>query len=661
MVARFTAGRNMSSDTNEIGEIEGETGEGGTPDDRPPAPTTLDFIVAALASIAVIGAILSAPVLLTHDGPHHIYLVHVQNHFSDADSIYPSFYRPSNSITALGFTLLFGPLEDALGWKAALRISLSLICLTWAWGAFRIAQVVHHRRATLGLLGFGIVLQWSLYMGFFSYVLSVGIGFFVVALAIRHETWGPRTRIAIALLLGVQSLYHLFAAQMVAACLLCAVFVRHPVRRWPREVALLALMGAPAIAVLLSTTGAFGADSGGVPDIFKAIVWPSLGDRLRLLAATFTGGPWWRSWPPLLLSGIALVFALIRWRKRQLSSSEKTLLLSSLLLFVLSQLLPFHMPQWEYVSPRFVPVAVVLALALLPVERLRLPAQKTIATILAFAYVAASLFWTARFNQRQYEACEDLMSGIETPYHETGAGVRLPVLLDTLCANVDDWREADMPFVEPAFNAGLYYAIEQGGIVPFAFTVSPKIHPFVFTRGGLQTVLPIPERISLGKRFNDARRMGDLKAQSDAALRFGAFGSTKQDIIYYGPELPRSLLETRGFVTDYTKGKLWLSHFKGCSARLIVQAERANEVVVEYGWIPVFDVIQTATIVMNDNQGIANLSKLPCQNAWIRAYRDVDHSGTFTATDVPCAESVDGGWIAVPSTAGKEIVCSIDR
>jgi hypothetical protein len=241
------------------------------------------------------------------------------------------------------------------------------------------------------------------------------------------------------------------------------------------------------------------------------------------------------------------------------------------------------------------------------------------------------------------------------------AGVRLPILLDSLCGEPERWQDADMPFVEPAYNAPFYHAVEYGGIVPYSFTTNPKIHPFVYTANGVEAIVPLPDRGELGRAFRAAQERNNRGKQEEMVLRFGLFGSSKSDIIYYGPAWPRDLLQSRGYVTDYTNGKLWLAQFKGCSGSMEIFPPNLEGIIVEHGWLPFFDFRRKVTVEPEGPRQIAQLAAMACQDAWVRPYLDVDGSGSFSPGDVTCSQSNEAGWIPVPSPQGQVIPCHIVR
>jgi hypothetical protein len=92
--------------------------------------------------------------------------------------------------TDLLFDLILGGLFKVVGAEAAQRISVSLVVLTFVWGAFAFISVVSGRRAwhlmpVVAMLAYG----WVFHMGFFNFYLSLGLCFWVLALAWEWKPW----------------------------------------------------------------------------------------------------------------------------------------------------------------------------------------------------------------------------------------------------------------------------------------------------------------------------------------------------------------------------------------------------------------------------------------------------------------------------------------
>jgi|SRR5271157_1421978 len=103
--------------------------------------------------------------------------------------------------TNLLFELILSGLLKVAGVAAAQRISVSLVVLIFVWGAFAFTSAVSGRRAwhlmpAIAMLAYG----WVFHMGFFNFYLSLGLCFWVLALAWEGK---PRRLAAAAPLLAL--------------------------------------------------------------------------------------------------------------------------------------------------------------------------------------------------------------------------------------------------------------------------------------------------------------------------------------------------------------------------------------------------------------------------------------------------------------------------
>src|SRR5262245_47908126 len=85
----------------------------------------------------------------THDGPQHIYAVHVANHLGDAARGWSQWFEIARPVTSLGFAAVFGPLDLWLPWPTALRYALAALAVFWAIAVWALARALHPQRAWL--------------------------------------------------------------------------------------------------------------------------------------------------------------------------------------------------------------------------------------------------------------------------------------------------------------------------------------------------------------------------------------------------------------------------------------------------------------------------------------------------------------------------------
>jgi hypothetical protein len=88
------------------------------------------------------------------------------------------------------FDLMLSGLFRLLGAELAQRLSISMVVLTFVWGAFAFVSVVSGRRPwalmpSIAMLAYG----WVFHMGFFNFYFSLGLCFWAMALAWEWKPW----------------------------------------------------------------------------------------------------------------------------------------------------------------------------------------------------------------------------------------------------------------------------------------------------------------------------------------------------------------------------------------------------------------------------------------------------------------------------------------
>lgn len=615
----------------------------------PPSPAPSARVTVGLALVASLGLVCALAVvryLPTHDGPQHVFLAHLENHYSDPGAIYSDYYKPTTALTSKGFSLVYGPLAELLPWRPALQITLGIIVLTWAWGVMAFVNAVSPRRRMLGLLGFGLAFQWTLYMGFFSFLISTAVGLFTLAVAFGAKEWPWKRRLAIGALLFAQAICHVFAAEVVGLTLVVLVAFRSPRRAWPRELGLLALMGLPTALIGIHAAGWIGSTSSELPLSQAERVWPQLAVRIELLASAFAAGPWWRSWPPILVAVVGIGSAVRRTLRKTSTADERALLVMSVLLGVAALAFPLHMRQWEFMSVRFIPMAVVFGLVLVPIEALDgRRAQVVHGAIVAMA--ASAIAWAGWHNKRLEQACGPALAGLDADL--TAAGPRLPIVLDPSCNALSEKKTFALPGAEPLLNLGALYAVQQGGVVPYAFVGIPQLHGFVLTRGGFRRFPDQPDRKKFWGGLAQSDPVADAPFRASLLASLAHTGTAYQDVIFYGPVADRAQLSSRGYVTEFGNDGLWIGRYRGCPLKVEVSVAgpQAAPLFVELGWLPLAEVADTRVMppsTKGDERIVSvQFDTAPCGGVWLRAGLDKDGSGHWKPASGSCeGASIDG-------------------
>ncbi|APR78459.1 Hypothetical protein A7982_03806 [Minicystis rosea] len=617
----------------------------------------------ALASLGVIASLWIVDYLPTHDGPQHVFLGHLSNHFDDPGAGYAAWLERGHPRTALGFNVLFAAFEKFAGWRTALKLTLTLTALAWGFGHVALSRALHPQRAALGLVGFATAISWSMYMGFFSFTLSVAVGLTTLAVAAGAWPWTPKRRLAVAALLSVQAVAHIFAAELTGLVLLLMVALAPrppevaPERAAParaKELGLLALMGLPALII---AAGAANPES-------RASEWLSLADRFTVLPRMLLPGPLFRAWPPLLLGLAGLAVVAARVRRAASSHVELAVAGASLLFLACAFFAPLHLAAWEFFAPRFLPFACLLGAALIPLERLDAARRRAVIAGLA-GLAAMSLVWAARTAVALRARVDDALSGLSAPLDRKGPRLVVPMDPFAGLAVRGDEAHAEIPYYAPLFNLGALYAVAQGGVPSYTFVTNPQLHSFVFSAAGKERY---PE-------LYDPADLRDPRVASDPAVRaalmtfLAAVGTPFADVVVHGRPEDGDLLADRGYVTDYRRGGLFIGRFEGCpvTIEVVTPSPRPAAVFVEYGIDPLPRAIDHTVLppepTASGEHAVGKLvPRAPlCGPSWLRATLDVDRSGGPSKGDRFCDGADAKGRVHLLPKRGQTITCRIDR
>jgi hypothetical protein len=619
------------------------------PSAGPRASVTLFLVVATALSVLVALGVALPDYLPTNDGPEHVFASHAARHLDDPALGYGRYLKLGSSFSQIGFDRLFSTWETLLSWRSALRASLATMVLVWAWGVVALAVALGGRRFWLGLFGFAGAVQWVLYMGFFSFYLSTGLGFSVLALALWRPDFTRRWRVVLGAALMCQALVHPIPAIVTGLAIVIARAWHVPRRGLGRELGLLMLMGAPAALVALASAGpqATGDETGYLP----------LADHLGLAIRAFTSGPAWRVWtPPLCAVGAAALIAGQRtWRKDARCGALFSL---GVLLALVAIFAPDNLAGWQFFNMRFTPTASIVLVVLIPYERWS--RRLRIASLLALiGFAAASNLWALGYNLRLRAASAELLAGLDVPIRRSG--LRLPIILEPRAGEPQAKMERTIPHGTANWNVGSLYAVAQGGVPAWSFTDLAQLHHVVWRwpeRQGLRP--PRPERgfeWSLSEPVvvaHPERRQAEINYLLSYAPAY-------EDVIFYGrPEEVRWLHE-RHFTIDYEKGGLAIARFHACPATLELAAGPSGHsaTLLAYGWAPSRETTLADTLPTAPGAVAArpwHVGTSPCGEIWFRVLFDNDGNGRLSPGDTTCLEANAQGVLGARMVEGGGVV-----
>ncbi len=606
------------------------------------------LVMAILLSVLVGVAVAAPDYLPTNDGPEHVFASHAARHLDDPTTGYGRFLRLGASFVLVGFDSLFGFWERFLSWRGALRASLVVMTLFWAWGVMALAAAVGGRkRIWLGLFGFAAALQWQLYMGFFSFYLATGFGFYVLALALWKEDWNWLLRVAIAMALLIQASLH----PMPALCTLMVTTLLAACRKRRRsllhEAIGLALMASPCVAFVLAT------NAGPRLATMHNLALP-LAERAGIAVSAFVSGPAWRSWalPICALLGGALAIAGKQWRE---DGRRWAVLASGFASALVATLAPFHMSIWQFFNMRFSPLAAILLVVLLPIERWPSLVRR-VGLVLLLVYATASNVWALGYNLRLRQASDDLLSGLQAPIHRRG--MRLPLIIEPRAGEPQRKSSRTFPYATANWNIGSIYAVQQGGVPAWTFAETDILDPVVWRwpeQKGLRP--PRPER-GFEWWLSEPETLVVPGARKAAVSHLLSYAPYYEDVIFYGRPEEVDWLRQRHFAIDYERGGLAIARFRACPAALaIFPGTRGHAAtILQFGWAPSTQpTFSTTMAAENRTQAPRRWSvpESPCGDVWFRVLFDNDDSGKLSPGDDTCVEASPQGvlnaHIAAPS------------
>jgi hypothetical protein len=194
------------------------------------APSAVSFIRPQWLSVGLVSALLAIPCVWHRrieagDLASHVYNAWLAQLIAKGQA--PGLYLVNRWDNVL-FDLMLLKLGNLFGLAAAEKISVFVCVLVFFWGAFALISAVAQRRAwflvpCVAMLAYG----WTFNVGFFNYYLSVGLGFFVIALVWRAVV-GAGSRASGALVHTRGTWARWGRGAVVGAVLTALVFMAHP-------------------------------------------------------------------------------------------------------------------------------------------------------------------------------------------------------------------------------------------------------------------------------------------------------------------------------------------------------------------------------------------------------------------------------------------------
>jgi len=365
------------------------------------------FFMAVVAFI-VLAPIWASPVLVTTDGPSHLYNSVVNQSIRSGQQPFVSYltvregWRPNR---AADFVL--SHLGPALGWEAAER-ALFTICVVASLVTFLfLLQPSEHLISWLVPIAAWMSQSWFVWMGFYDFSLSVSI-FSALALVLEHGK-GTARHLAIQVLLGLLYFSHLFTFA-VGVALVFGVFAWRTLRAdGPWWDALAVVPGLSVLVFAIRTgEGAAAVDPHWV-GVGKSVAGLVLGDFIVSFHpfAVFVG---------VLIMAAVWAAALLRIRSARAEGlwSFTGIEIFAMLLLVVSVFAPFQFGDGSYIPARLRFLAVILFLptmaSILPLNFRPLVTWAGAAVLAALAMHGVLILSASRNVNRDLNTIQNLLT-----------------------------------------------------------------------------------------------------------------------------------------------------------------------------------------------------------------------------------------------------------
>lgn len=549
----------------------------------PPAPRTDDAVretIAVAVSAVVLAALVAAvvlgvPLFVTNDGPQGTFQAYVEAHHGDPSSIVARQLDLGVGLGGRGHQLVYRAIAAVVPFPRAYAATQIVHALSVAGGTFALARAVAGRTTPLALAGFALAFGWSFFMGFFPFVVGLGGGLFVVALAVASPRPMLLRRVAVSALLALDLVLGHPVAAATAFVVVAAVVVSRaqaeedPEERPDRQRDAWTWMGLTAlpfvvVAILLATAGREMAE---VKESSQ-LAWPTFREWIAATPKLAAPGIGVFGWGFVALAAFALLRAL-----RRPDATTRALAGVGLLFLAVALFGPLDAPGWQYLAPRFFVPAFALAIA---VTAAHVP--RVAGWVAAVAVSALALFGARRASTHYASACHDAIDGLFQPIPRRG--MQLPILFDSMCGLPTDASANVVPHLQPALHLHALFAVHHGGSVPFVFAGPPMVH-LLTARNPPPAPVPPLELWGLAK---DGPITGDAKVRARAVDELLGYGLSYENVLFFGAtDRDEAQLRARGYATDVRRGSFLSARGASCAVDVVVPVRPKDPPVMVAG------------------------------------------------------------------------------
>jgi hypothetical protein len=428
--------------------------------------------------IAHIGLVWWLPYLPTQDGPSHIYNLVILHDLLNGGKEWGDFFSYQlSAVPNLGFILLAYPLLHFFPPLVVEKIFLSLYIVLMGVSVPFFLRTFEKPAFPISYFVFPVIFNYTLFMGFYSYIVAVPLFLLAFSLAWRIRNSSTVCKFLCLNILGIVIFYvHLIPfIFFLLSLIVITVAESADCKKNIKNLLKLLLITSPSILNLLYYLKF--STSSSMPD-FSYLLSLSRYVRLFIELLYFSTAnflPWQILPASLFMLLIVMIgYHSIRYilrrqlQTRNITASEKTLLYFSLILIFIYLLAPFSFGGGLYFNERFPWVILLISLPILRIPETIL--SKRIIWIVIAGVVSIFFIFNAVILWRQSSKVEKFLSGLH---------VKLPkgALVMTYKPNAPQMTTVDI-----LLHTSSYYGILKGYVDIGNYEADTDLFPIRFNK-----------------------------------------------------------------------------------------------------------------------------------------------------------------------------------
>ncbi len=566
------------------------------------------FLVLRLATLE--------PAAISNDGPQHLWAAFVEAHDVGGYTL----HAPPTSNGA--HQLLLGLLGLGLEPLRALAVAGVIVAALFAGGFASLCLACDRRRWPLALFGLGAGDQFAALAGTLPFLLALAAGMGVLAWTLVAPSARTSTKLATSAGLLFTAWLHIVPAAIFGVVVTIVAVARGPTRI--RVLLESVLMGGPALAVVAMTIG----QPTSSVEVHSVLLAPTLNG---LAGAFLPQAPVAEA----VLFFVAIVGVAMTVVLRP-SASTVAVGVVAVGLVLLGIAVSPDAIGWELMRERVFGVGVLLAVPLVPIERVT-ARTSTLLAALALAWSVHVYEATARLN----EAIARVMAPV------VEASAHLPPMTGRWMTVLTQLPPGDEPRrgrLAAWLHVGQAMAVHLGGLPAYSQDDAPAFHHIL--RAGAdeagRTTAPSPVRWPKLWRATPQQRPALVSA-------YAAWGATISGLVVVGPADEMALFTKRGHrvvastPVAATGLVAYSTSFVGCSVPASLRAVVEYDDVVEVGFFPASEPL--AAFPVASGRDVVHLHGIPCgADLWFRLRL------------AGCAEQPGSARVAMPAVGVDPLV-----